>query len=404
MTRIRVLHLVTGIAIGEQSGGAEQIALQIALRLDRAVFEPAVFIMRRYNSLTETIWQRRLVEAQVSIYGFEAHGGTLDDLAKVWRELWHCVGTFGPDIVNSHSERGDALNVASHLLHPDHPHAVRTMHTDRQWQTRPWTGRFLQQAVFPLACAGEVAVSQAVRAELDRRPLARLLGKRATLSYAAIDVANFRRRAPQTTADNQPGADAANDGLLAGDDVLPPGIPRERPRIGIIGRLAPQKGHTFLLPAMAQLSKERSVSLLVIGAGDLDSDLKAQAATLGIADRVHFLGSRRDVAEILPHLDLLVSASLWEGLPGVILEAMAAGVPIIATDVSGSREVVIQGQTGILAPPGRADALAAAIAQALDQPAMMRAMAQRASRYVEQFTIERMVAGYAALYQKTARR
>ena len=405
MARIRVLQVVSGIAIGEQAGGAEQIALQIALNLNRTAFKPAVFVMQRYGTLTEATWQNRLLEAETPIFGVDGpHRGPQADLLQIWRELWATVTAFCPDVVNSHSERGDTLNMLVHLLHPNHPVPVRTMHTDLQWQTRPWIGRILSQGIFPAAFAGEIAVSQAVRQALDQRPLARLLRKKATLCYAAVDTAFFRRRFAESHAGIALTSDGPNGSLLQTATVLPPGIPLEHPRIGIVGRLAHQKGHTFLLQAIAQLANKRPAHLLIIGSGVLEEDLRNQAATLGITERVHFLGSRRDVADILQHLDLLVSSSLWEGLPGVILEAMAAKVPVIATDVSGSREVVLHGETGLLVPAGQVDALADAITQALDQPDRMEQMAERASRYVEQFTVQRMVKSYAEIYQMLTRK
>lgn len=396
MTRMRVLQLVTGIAIGEQSGGAEQVALQIALRLDSGAFDRAVFVMRRYDSPAEAAWRERLAAAQVPVYGFGLPAGsTRAELLRIWRDLWACVTAFRPAVINSHSERGDALNILIHLLHPVHPRAIRTMHTDQQWQTRPWTGRIFTQAILPLTCAREIAVSQAVRDVLEHRPLAKLLRKKSPLCYPAIDSTGLRE-ARETRARQR------GDG--AGEVMLPPGIPAGRPRVGIVGRLMPQKGHAFLLPAIAQLAATHPVNLLIIGAGPLDAELQAQAASLGIAEQVHFLGHRRDVAAILPHLDLLISASLWEGLPGAVLEAMLAGVPVIATDVSGSREVVLHGQTGLLAPAGRADALADALAYALDHPAEMDAMAQRAAGLVERFSVENMVQGYAAIYRQVLER
>lgn len=403
MSRIRVLQLVSGIAIGEQSGGAEQVALQVALHLNREEFKPAIFVMHRYDSSAEAIWQQRLVEAGIPIYGFEkVSDPNRTNSLRVWQSLWQCVTAFQPDVINSHSERGDALNALIHLLNPRHPAAVRTMHTDQQWQTRPWVGKFLLQGVFPLVFADEIAVSQTVRAVMDRRPLARLLHRRATLCYAAIDLTPFRRRRQTNVSSILPIPNPPDYSRCNNEESLPPGIPSERPRVGIIGRLAPQKGHATLFQAIAQIVKQRSVHLLVVGTGELEAELRHLAASLGIASWVHFLGSRRDVAEILPHLDLLVSASLWEGLPGVILEALAAEVPVVATDVSGSREVVIHGETGLLVPAGRPDALAETILQALEQPKLMQSMAQRGSQSVERFSIEQMVAEYATVYRKVA--
>lgn len=89
---------------------------------------------------------------------------------------------------------------------------------------------------------------------------------------------------------------------------------------------------------------------------------------LGLDQRVYFLGSRSDVMQIMPHLDMVVSSSLWEGLPTVLLEAMALRVPVVATDVSGSREIVISDETGLPVPPRSPAHLAEAILKVLDHP------------------------------------
>jgi glycosyltransferase involved in cell wall biosynthesis len=138
----------------------------------------------------------------------------------------------------------------------------------------------------------------------------------------------------------------------------------------------------------------------VIGSGELEHHLQEQARLLGIQDCVHFLGSRDDVLSLLPHLDLFVSSSLWEGFPTVLLEAMAVGVPVVATDVSGSRELVQDGVTGRLVPPRNPVRLAEAILAMLEDPEHAQAMAQSAHRYAAQFTIERAAACYAQIYEQ----
>ncbi len=103
-----------------------------------------------------------------------------------------------------------------------------------------------------------------------------------------------------------------------------------------------QKGHSYFLQAAKRVLMSVPAAFVVVGAGPLESDLRRQADELGIAEAVRFLGSRGDVYDIMLDLDVLVSSSLWEGLPTVILEAMALGVPVVATDVSGSREMYVR--------------------------------------------------------------
>lgn len=121
---------------------------------------------------------------------------------------------------------------------------------------------------------------------------------------------------------------------------------------------------------------------------------------LGLDQRVYFLGSRSDVMQIMPHLDMVVSSSLWEGLPTVLLEAMALRVPVVATDVSGSREIVISDETGLLVPPRSPAHLAEAILKVLDHPLEARQMADRAHRVAAQYTIQNAVISYAEIYRQ----
>ena len=383
MRRIRVAQLVAGIAIGDQSGGAEQIGIHLARYLDQEAFESVVFTMRGYGSAAENQWLAKLTGEGIPVCGLaQSTGSSLQDLNRSLRALWSFVDAFRPDIINSHSERGDALNAFVRLLHPVHPRAVRTMHTDQQWQTRPITGAILTQGCFPLVFDAEIAISLAVRVALERRPLARVIRRKAALCYEGIDGSQFNRL-PET------------DKRIS----IPLGLPPDRPLIGIVGRLAEQKGHTYILQAMPLIRRTVPAHLVIIGAGSLEACLHSEAQHLGVQDYTHFLGSRNDVLEIMPHLDLVVSASLWEGLPAVILEAMTMGVPVVATEVSGSREVVQTGTTGILVPVADPAALAqAAIALLTDRTEALR-MAQNARQIAAQYTVQNAAPCYGQVYQ-----
>jgi glycosyltransferase involved in cell wall biosynthesis len=384
MRRIRVVQLVAGIAIGDQSGGAEQIGIHLARYLDREAFESAVFAMRGYGSTAESQWLAKLSGEGIPVYGLvQSAGSSLQDLNRSLRALWSFVDAFRPDVINSHSERGDTLNALIRLLHPIHPRAVRTMHTDQQWQTRPVSGAILTQGLFPLVFDAEIAISLAVRVALEKRLLARGRHRKAALCYEGIDGSQFNQLSETSEQVS-----------------VPNGLPPNRPRIGIVGRLAEQKGHTYILQAMPLIRRIIPAHLVVIGTGSLDATLQAEAQRLGVQDYVHFLGSRNDVLEILPHLDLIVSASLWEGLPAAILEAMTMGVPVVATDVSGSREVVQTGQTGILVPAADPVSLAKATIALLTDRAEALRMAHNARRAAAQYTVQNAAPCYGEVYRK----
>jgi glycosyltransferase involved in cell wall biosynthesis len=140
---------------------------------------------------------------------------------------------------------------------------------------------------------------------------------------------------------------------------------------------------------------------LIIGDGELASDLREQAQRLGVDRSVRFMGPRSDIEELLAVMDIFVSSSLWEGLPTVILEAMAANTPVVATRVSGNVELIRPGETGFLAPPDDPEALAEAMLAALLDPEESKRMSENARRHVQaNFSIEEVANQHIELYQQ----
>lgn len=178
------------------------------------------------------------------------------------------------------------------------------------------------------------------------------------------------------------------------------GIHEQGSVIGLAVRLSDQKGITFLLQAMPRiLAKHPDTTLLIAGDGDLRMDLEREAQELGIASRVKFCGPRKDIPELLKLLDFYVLPSKWEGLPMVILEAMAAGCPVVATDVGGNSTAVVNGVTGALVPPQDPAALADAVIRLLDSPELQKRYAENGkNRFRERFSAETMARQYEHLY------
>jgi glycosyltransferase involved in cell wall biosynthesis len=139
----------------------------------------------------------------------------------------------------------------------------------------------------------------------------------------------------------------------------------------------------------------------LIGDGPLRAELEALTADLNLTDRVRFLGSRDDVAALLVAADVAVLSSRSEGLSLALLEAMAAGKPVVATRVGGNPEVLTDGETGRLVPPADPEALAAALLEVLDQPGQAAALGRAArSRVVERFSLRGMVTQYEQVYER----
>jgi glycosyltransferase involved in cell wall biosynthesis len=137
----------------------------------------------------------------------------------------------------------------------------------------------------------------------------------------------------------------------------------------MVGTFKRQKGHTYLIRAMAEVVPEHpELHILLAGDGELRPNIEGQVRADGLQGRVTFLGTRRDVPEILAASDSFILPSLWEGLPVALVEAMATGLPLVATVVSGTSQVVTDGVDGLLVPPGDVRALAAAMRRILADP------------------------------------
>jgi len=168
-----------------------------------------------------------------------------------------------------------------------------------------------------------------------------------------------------------------------------------------VGNLVVRKGHRVLLEALHQLSANGTGCwrLAVAGRGRLKESLQQLAAEQGIGDRVHFLGHRDDVPDLLAAADIFAMPSLWEGLPLAVLESMFAGKPIVASAVSGIPEAVTSGEEGLLTAPGDTEALAAALRQLLEDSALRDRLGRAARARAEaEFTVARMADQYERLY------
>lgn len=180
------------------------------------------------------------------------------------------------------------------------------------------------------------------------------------------------------------------------------GIPDQVHVIGSVGRLHYQKGQCYLLEAARLLlQKIPDLRVLLAGDGPLRDELEALAQQLGISDKVIFAGARRDVPELLAIMDVFVLSSRWEGLPLSLLEAMAMAKPIACFAVAGIEELLEDGRSGLLTPPGDADALAAAIGRLLqDQESAKQMAVCGKATFQEHFEKQGMLQATASLYEE----
>jgi len=365
---VKLVHLITELS----NGGAQSALLRLLRGLDRTRFTPVVACL--YNGDGEVARQIRALEIPVIDLGMQ-HKWQVGAFTRLYRLLrrekpailhtWMFHANLAGRIIGR-------LAGIPHLVTARRNVEIGGAH--REWLTR-WTA-FLDERV--------IAVCELARqAEINNAGAA---PEKVITIYNGVDPAEF----------DCDGEATRNRGRRQWN------IPDEALLIGTVGRLHPQKGFADLLTALPDLCNTfPQVKLLLIGDGELRAALEAQATTLGIGERVIFAGLRTDVPALLCALDLFVLPSLWEGLPNVILEAMASGLPVIATAVGGTPEVVIQEETGILTPPGDTTALADAIARLLSDPALRSRMGKQGrARVLHHFSIRQAVQRTVTLYDE----
>ena len=255
------------------------------------------------------------------------------------------------------------------------PRLVITEHTEASWQTW-WTRRVSRWAHG--RSSHTIAVSTPIRRRLiekDRVPPDRVSLIPNAVIPAPDDPPNLSGTLP--------------DGWL------------EEPLVGVVARLQPEKGVATFLKAAALVSKASPrARFLVVGDGPLREELRDLVGRLGVEDRVRFLGYRTEARALIRLLDVLVVPSLTEGSPLIVLEAMAAGVPVVASAVGGVPDQARHGEEGLLVPPGDPEALAGAMDELLRDPRRARRLGAAGRRRTENgFSHETLVRRIEGVYR-----
>lgn len=283
-------------------------------------------------------------------------------------KLYRLFQQWRPHLVHTHTAKAGALGrLAARAARV--PVVVHTFHGHIfDGYFPPWEGRlFLAIERLLAKCTTRIiALSEGQRREL----LQRKIGDEAQLAVLPLGL----KLDPFLTA-------PAKNGQLRREL----GLPEER-LIGIVGRLVPIKGHeTFLQAARLVAERLPSCRFLMVGDGPERPRLERRAKVLGLSSKVLFLGWRRDLDRIYADLDLCVLSSYNEGTPVSLLEAMAAGVPVVATRVGGVKDLITHEETGLLVRPGDAQALAEAILMIFNDPEGARRMAKAGRERVYPF-------------------
>jgi sugar transferase (PEP-CTERM/EpsH1 system associated) len=358
---VRVMHVVFNLL----PGGMELGVIKLVNGLDRTRVRSAICSTRPAGSI------KTLVAVDTPVYELRRRNG--NDPALVWR-LYNLFRRVQPHVVHTHGwgtlvEGIVAARLARvpAIVHGEH--GTLQLRTYQRWiQRHGWA-----KADRVLSVSSRLAERMSAETGF---PLSRIETIR-----NGVEMARFGR-------------------ITRAEARMSLGLPSDVLVIGTAGRLVPVKDHASLLNAVHRLQQwGLRPTLLVAGDGPLRGSLAEQAAALGIAQQVNLLGHRSDIETILAALDLFVLSSTSEGLPNTVLEAMATGVPVVATRVGGVDELVEDGSTGLLVKSGDSDALAHALADLLRAPARRAEMAASARRRMEtEFDIREMIRKYEALY------
>jgi glycosyltransferase involved in cell wall biosynthesis len=370
---VRVAHLVID---GEVAGG-QLVALQLAHALrDRG--DDAVFVSPTLGAFTER------AEAE----GFRVVHGDVRRLHRLRGMLALSQRLHDEEVDLLHTHTLAAANALGRLAarwakipSVSHLHIENYFRPATRWLLRGADNRTARSA------AALVAVSEDTKRAYERQGYP----KRIEVVYNGVPL---------------DGAEPSNSLLLGSALRAELGIPDGAPLVGEIGRLCDVKGQRELIAALAQLPDARAV---LVGAdieqgGAFQTSLEDDAERLGVRDRVVFTGRRDDTTGLLAELDVLALPSWTEGLPLVVLEAMAQRRPVVATPVGGTPEVVVDGETGLLVPPRDPDALAAALRRLLADPGLRQRMGEAGyERVRERFSADAMTRRVLAIYDEVLR-
>jgi len=370
---LSVLQILKGLDIGGASGGSDKYGLELSLALQRSGARVAVACFNRFATPTEQQNLAALKAAGIPTLLLRP-GNTFSKLHSA--ELCTFCRENHAEIAHSHFPVGNLAGL--HLkAHDEIKAAVRTAHISKEWGDGPlaWVCRqFLSGFLYPLLTDQVVGVSQAITNQLNDTLGGRLSQHKAITIYNGIPERWF-------TQGSAP-------------------LQKELHLIGAAGLLIERKGFDNLIRAMPAILTEYSdARLMILGEGPQHAVLEALIAELHLEQKVKLLGNQSDLPNWLSRMDIFVLPSWVEGLPTVLLESMACQTPVIATDIPGTRELVLDGQTGWLVQPGSVEQIAQAVKQAFSQRETYARIQAQSYIWARNFTIERAVQQYLALYQ-----
>jgi len=389
--RIRVMLLLSSL----HGGGAERVAVHLLNRCDPNLIDVRMGLLRRAGPFVGDADSSRIDVSPIreDLMAFEGHNSNFyrpDRLAAGIvlgpMNIAAMIKAHRPHVVMSFLK---GISIITHFV-------VKSMGPGRpQWIAREGnnTDAVIEDELSGRAARGfmKTLTRQVYRGAdcflANSHEMARGLHKELRLEWSKIRVINNP-------------IDLTNVQKMA-REPLP--VAQERPFIVTAGRLEYQKGHDLLLKAYADSRVARERDLVILGSGSLESELRRQAAELGVADRVKFHGFSANPWAWFSKAELFVLPSRWEGFPSVVAEALACAAPALVTACDfGPREVVEDGRCGWVTPVEDAGAFAAAMDTLLESPDLLAQFRARGPARAENFDIARMVEAYTELFLEQA--
>jgi glycosyltransferase involved in cell wall biosynthesis len=364
-SKLRLMFITHDLALG----GLQQVIVNICKTLNRNMFEPQVLCLRATGDYAPEIERLGI---KVILLPQKEKGADYLAFLKVAKVL----KKERIDVIHTHNTQPFIDGVVGAILagvririHTDH---ARDFPDKRRYMFAEW---FLSHFVYKV-----VAVSD----------------------HTAENLRKYEKMSPRKICVIPNGIDGNRYAITIDKDKKRAelGITNKGPIIGIGVRLCEQKGITYLLHAMPGIiEKIPDCTLVIAGRGPLEADLKNATSALGIDKNVKFVGMRLDIPELLKLFDAYVLPSLWEGLPMVLLEAMAAGCPVVATDVGGVATVVQHEVTGLIIKTKNPDEIRDAVCTVLSNGVLRESLIENGRRLFErEFDAKVMTGRYQALY------
>jgi len=374
---LKIVQTIKNLDIGNLGGGAERFAIDLGISLLNEGWDVDVFVFFKTGTEAEKKWTQKIRDKGIMVrFGADWQGHNHPIAFTKATKAFHAyLDEARPQLIHSHFQLGTVAGIWWKRKNPG-ACVVRTAHLASEWEGGliGWAKSTYANRIYRQFLDAEAGVSKTITQKLqnEAKPGA------VTQQLYIPNGINLRIK----NADEIPARDAVVKVL------------------GSVGRLTEQKGYCYLIDALAiVLQQLPGLDLILVGDGELREELEAQAQKLGISQRINFTGLVDNVQYYYDQMDLFISSSLWEGLPTVLMEAMAAGIPIVTTDIPGSNDLIQEGKSGWLVKMEDPESLAEAIISACAAPDKRKEFALAGLEIAEKYSMNEIAKQYTSLYR-----